>query len=137
MTTKALKYFRKRQALSEGINPNKVFTKTVLNSLLQRKPTDVISLKRVPGVGKVTIQKYGDEILNIFQTPETSEEFDESRFPDSLSPEQLDILQRVYKGENVFMSGPGGTGKSFVIECIIQLVEARGDDIQVCAMTGQ
>lgn len=136
MTTKALKLFRKRQALSEGINPNKVFTKTVLNSLLQRKPTDVISLKRVPGVGKVTIQKYGDEILKIFQTPETSEEFDESRFPDSLSPEQLDILRRVYKGENVFMSGPGGTGKSFVIECIIQLVEARGDDIQVCAMTG-
>jgi ATP-dependent DNA helicase PIF1 len=51
----------------------------------------------------------------------------------SLSPEQTRVLETFRKGQNVFMTGPGGTGKS---ELIKHLVRASDKCVQVCALTG-
>jgi ATP-dependent DNA helicase PIF1 len=54
----------------------------------------------------------------------------------SLVPEQAYIFERFKNGENVFLSGPAGTGKSYLIKCMVSYLSATNRKFQVCAMTG-
>ena len=53
-----------------------------------------------------------------------------------LSEEQKLILDVCNKGKNVFMTGPGGTGKTMTIKHIVDGANKRGKNCQVCALTG-
>lgn len=53
-----------------------------------------------------------------------------------LSAEQFDVFEHYKKGENIFMTGPGGTGKSKLIQHIYNDAKQNNLRIQVCAMTG-
>jgi ATP-dependent DNA helicase PIF1 len=53
----------------------------------------------------------------------------------SLSEEQQRVIQLVKEGKNVFMTGPGGTGKSYLINHLLRDL-GSSKVIQVCAMTG-
>ena len=53
-----------------------------------------------------------------------------------LSPEQCHALQIFEKGENLFITGPGGTGKTHLIRTLVKSAENRQKKIQVCALTG-
>ena len=53
-----------------------------------------------------------------------------------LSAEQFDVFQHYKSGHNIFMTGPGGTGKSKLIQHIYNDAKANKLRIQVCAMTG-
>jgi len=55
---------------------------------------------------------------------------------EQLNPEQQQVFEKYLKGENVFVTGPGGTGKSFLIKTIVQSAEKLEKNIQVCALTG-
>jgi ATP-dependent DNA helicase PIF1 len=59
---------------------------------------------------------------------------------DTLNPTQREVIDALVRGENVFMTGCGGTGKSYVIGAILEnLKELTGRTvlrIQVTAMTG-
>lgn len=55
---------------------------------------------------------------------------------DLLSPEQKIALQKYKDGNNVFITGPGGTGKSFLIKTIKADLEERGIKHVVCGLTG-
>ena len=55
---------------------------------------------------------------------------------DSLSKEQAIAMDRFYHGENIFLTGPAGTGKSFLIEAMVQSSTQQKKKVQVCAMTG-
>jgi ATP-dependent DNA helicase PIF1 len=50
-----------------------------------------------------------------------------------LSDEQQIALDKFKKGENLFITGPGGTGKTFLIK---ELINNCSKKIQVCALTG-
>ena len=52
------------------------------------------------------------------------------------SPEQEEVFQRYREGKNIFITGPGGTGKTRIIQRIYADALDRGQKIQVCAMTG-
>jgi ATP-dependent DNA helicase PIF1 len=54
----------------------------------------------------------------------------------SLNREQRWALDRFIKGDNLFITGPGGTGKTFLIKEIVRGLKERGVAYQVCAMTG-
>jgi ATP-dependent DNA helicase PIF1 len=60
----------------------------------------------------------------------------QSPFPLQLSPEQQKALDLFKKGENIFLTGPGGTGKTELIKRIVEISEKQSKPIQVCALTG-
>lgn len=53
-----------------------------------------------------------------------------------LSESQLLVYNKYLEGKNVFMSGPGGVGKSYLIKIIAQHAYRSGVGYQVCALTG-
>jgi ATP-dependent DNA helicase PIF1 len=53
-----------------------------------------------------------------------------------LSNEQQYALEKFKRGENLFVSGPGGTGKSKLIQSMIEHLRDTHRKYQVCAMTG-
>ncbi len=53
-----------------------------------------------------------------------------------LSTEQLEVINHFIKGENIFLTGPGGTGKTFLIKEIYDIAKKNDKNIQICAMTG-
>ena len=53
-----------------------------------------------------------------------------------LSEEQKKVFELYKKGENIFLSGPGGSGKTFLIQKIYKDAISCNKKIQVCAMTG-
>jgi ATP-dependent DNA helicase PIF1 len=54
----------------------------------------------------------------------------------NLSPEQKYALEKFKRGENLFITGAGGTGKTTLIKHFIEYAEFVKKSIQVCALTG-
>jgi ATP-dependent DNA helicase PIF1 len=54
----------------------------------------------------------------------------------SLSQEQKYAYQKFVKGENLFITGPGGTGKTRLVKYLVEYGKSANKPIQVCAMTG-
>lgn len=53
-----------------------------------------------------------------------------------LSPEQRIAYSKFVKGENVFITGPGGTGKTQLIKQFMNHINSLSQNYAVCAMTG-
>ena len=69
---------------------------------------------------------------NVPETKEMVEELDVS----ILSNEQKIAYELYKQGKNVFLTGPGGTGKTKLIQYFIQYSNIKSHRLQVCAMTG-
>jgi ATP-dependent DNA helicase PIF1 len=54
----------------------------------------------------------------------------------NLSKEQITALELFEKGKNVFLTGPGGSGKTELIKRIVEIANKKHKKIQVCALTG-
>jgi ATP-dependent DNA helicase PIF1 len=55
---------------------------------------------------------------------------------EDLSLEQKYAFMKFAKGNNVFITGSGGTGKSKLIQYMVRYMDANDKKYQVCAMTG-
>ena len=56
--------------------------------------------------------------------------------PNNFSPEQQLAFDKYVSGENIFITGPGGSGKSYLIKKIASHAKKNGKKISTCAMTG-
>lgn len=54
----------------------------------------------------------------------------------TLSSEQKYAFAKFAQGRNVFVTGPGGTGKTRLIQFMVEYMNAHGRPHQVCALTG-
>ena len=55
---------------------------------------------------------------------------------DTLSPEQNYAFKKFQRNENLFITGPGGTGKTKLIKHLVADTKLSGRKLQVCALTG-
>jgi ATP-dependent DNA helicase PIF1 len=55
---------------------------------------------------------------------------------DSLSKEQKYAYNKFIQGENLFITGPGGTGKTRLVKYLVDYAKSTAKNVQVCAMTG-
>ncbi len=55
---------------------------------------------------------------------------------ENLSSQQNEIFNKYLNGENIFISGPGGSGKTFLIKQIVNHAKLNSKQCQVCALTG-
>ena len=55
---------------------------------------------------------------------------------ESFTEDQQMILDSYKEGKNVFITGPGGCGKSFIVKEIVRRATMEGKKIAVCATTG-
>jgi ATP-dependent DNA helicase PIF1 len=53
-----------------------------------------------------------------------------------LSKEQNYAMKQIMNGESVFITGPGGTGKSLFIKYLVNILKNNKKKYQVCALTG-
>jgi len=56
--------------------------------------------------------------------------------PITLSPEQELALKEYVAGKNIFLTGPGGSGKTELIKQMVRIGKEQGKEVQVCALTG-
>jgi ATP-dependent DNA helicase PIF1 len=54
----------------------------------------------------------------------------------SLSDEQKYAYNKFVNGENIFITGPGGTGKTRLVQYLVNYAKSDNKHVQVCAMTG-
>ena len=54
-----------------------------------------------------------------------------------LNENQMKVERLVYKGYSVFITGKGGSAKSYFLRSIIEKLRARGDRCFVTAVTGK
>jgi ATP-dependent DNA helicase PIF1 len=54
----------------------------------------------------------------------------------NLSTEQKFAFAKFAKGNNLFVTGPGGTGKTRLIQFMVEYMNSIGKSYQVCALTG-
>jgi len=62
-------------------------------------------------------------------TPDTPQE-------DPCTPEQREAINAVHSGQTIFLTGPGGTGKSFLLKVLYDEFVKSGKKMAVTAMTG-
>ena len=53
-----------------------------------------------------------------------------------LSAEQTQAMVAFQEGQNIFLTGPGGSGKTALIQKMVESCKAAGRKVQVCALTG-
>lgn len=84
--------------------------------------------------------KYDDtntsEIKNIDIGSTSSQHIKNNLDITNLSNEQKYAYNKFIKGENLFITGPGGTGKTYLIKHLLDYSSSIKKDIPVCAMTG-
>ncbi|HEX5148761.1 MAG TPA: ATP-dependent DNA helicase UvrD2, partial [Candidatus Limnocylindrales bacterium] len=61
----ALRAWRTARARTDAVAPFIVFHDTTIEAIAKRRPRSIAELRRVPGIGPVKIDRYGEEIIGV------------------------------------------------------------------------
>ena len=64
-----LREWRSQVARRQGVAAFMVFHDRTLNELAARRPTDLVGLEAVPGIGRQKLDRYGPALLEILGSP--------------------------------------------------------------------
>lgn len=84
-----ISYWRKETARETGVSLNQVLLQRTMIEISNRLPRNKFELKKVPGVGKVTIRNYGDDIIQMV------EEYIETKNLKSVLPTKIEKEKRL------------------------------------------
>ena len=73
---------------------------------------------------------FSEPTFSCFATPSLQQGFA------NLSTEQKYAFAKFTRGQNLFVTGPGGTGKTRLIQFMVEYMNSIGKSYQVCALTG-
>lgn len=73
---------------------------------------------------------FSEPTFSCFATPSLQQGYS------NLSTEQKYAFAKFTKGQNLFVTGPGGTGKTRLIQFMVEYMNSIGKSYQVCALTG-
>ncbi len=154
-----LKEYRSQKSTEKGIPSYCIFTNASIQTLCDNPPQTLQDLLNLKGFGIRRVEEYGEDILNLCMGEDIGTPLLEEKLileqgtkrktmerqgtpvnlpvnlTVNLSANQQKVLECIDQGENVFMTGPGGTGKTFLIQTLVQRY-AGVKNVQVCALTG-
>ena len=61
----ALRAWRTARARADAVAPFIVFHDSTIEAIAARRPRSIAELRRVPGVGPMKLDRYGDEIIGV------------------------------------------------------------------------
>ncbi|MDB9493105.1 DNA helicase RecQ [Spirulina major CS-329] len=100
-----LRHLRKQLADEQGVPPYVIFPDSSLRTMAQQQPTDLDQFSRVPGVGTVKLQRYGQTFVNLirqFRSLQPQEDSHTAPPPqDSLTDTQAHTLHLYRQGLTV------------------------------------
>ena len=139
-----LKLYRKDKSEEKDIKPYCIYSNALMEDICNMPPQSKEDLILIKGIGKKKMEDYGDDILEMCKgvkgiviEEKQTKVCEPNPLPENidLSEEQEKVIDIYDKGENLFMTGPGGVGKSYLIHLLIDRFKGK-KNIQVCAMTG-
>ena len=141
-----LKKYRTEKSDEKNIQPYRIFSNATLDDICIMPPQSIEELILIKGIGPKKNQDYGNDILEICKGETGTENIldlttvkicEPNVLPGDLelSEDQEKALELYDKCENLFITGPGGVGKSYLIELLVERYKNR-KNIQVCGMTG-
>jgi ATP-dependent DNA helicase PIF1 len=139
-----LKLYRKDKSEEKNIKPYCIYSNALMEDICNMPPQTKEELILIKGIGKKKMEDYGDDILEMCKgvkgiviEEKQTKVCEPNPLPENieLSEQQQTVIDIYDKGENLFMTGPGGVGKSYLINLLINRFKGQ-KNIQVCAMTG-
>ena len=122
-----------------------------------KKKIYVVAVGKTPGIyenwqdAKEQIDGFSGALYKSFTCIEKANEYyQQNNFPlspetpieeisipsDTLSDSQKIAIKKFKQGKNIFITGHGGSGKSFLIETMIKIGKKNQKNVAVCALTG-
>ena len=67
--TKRLENYRSKERSRRGVAPYVIFNRNTIENIVASRPSNIQQLRQVSGVGAITLERYGDDIIKIVNSP--------------------------------------------------------------------
>jgi ATP-dependent DNA helicase PIF1 len=110
--------------------------KHIMNKVIVSKIAHASEFFGNSASGKMSVVKSDNAVISDDPSPTPPLPKEDNIDISCLSREQRQAYDKFVNGENVFVTGPGGTGKTKLVQNFLQYAQTNDKKIQICALTG-